>query len=140
MELPSIKLTMYKQLLNLNKKEKVAGNRPELVKFVNNIVVPVSKMNGDSLPVSAFKDMADGTFPQGSAAYEKRGIAVDVPEWIPENCIQCNLCSYVCPHAVIRPAVMTEEEKKAYYEENYSRIYHLYINDAYFRAEKVEFS
>ena len=65
---------------------------------------------GDELPVSAFVDMADGTFPQGSAAYEKRGIAVDVPEWVPENCIQCNFCSFVCPHSVIRPVAMTADE------------------------------
>ena len=64
------------------------------------------------MPVSAFKDTADGTFPQGSAAFEKRGIAVDTPCWIPENCIQCNFCSYVCPHAVIRPFALTEEEAK----------------------------
>ncbi len=86
------------------------GDRKELVDFVNDILVPVNSQRGDALPVSTFKDRADGTFPQGSAAYEKRGIAVDVPCWIPENCIQCNFCSYVCPHAVIRPAVMTEEE------------------------------
>ena len=66
--------------------------------------------HGNELPVSAFKGAEDGTFPQGSAAYEKRGIAVDVPVWNPDNCIQCNFCSYVCPHAVIRPVVMTEEE------------------------------
>ncbi len=86
------------------------GNRKDLVDFVNNIVRPVGTMSGDSLPVSAFKDMADGTFPQGSAAYEKRGVAVDVPVWNPENCIQCNNCAFVCPHAAIRPFAMTEEE------------------------------
>ena len=88
----------------------VEGDRPELVKFVKNIVLPVSKMNGDSLPVSAFVDHVDGTFPQGAAAYEKRGVAVDVPEWNPDNCIQCNQCSFVCPHATIRPFAMNEEE------------------------------
>ena len=72
----------------------------------------VNAQQGDKLPVSTFVEDADGTVPLGSAAYEKRGIAVDVPTWIPENCIQCNFCSYVCPHAVIRPAVMTEEEAK----------------------------
>ncbi len=86
------------------------GDRAELVKFVNEIVTPVSQMAGDSLPVSAFKDMADGTFPQGSSAYEKRGVAVMVPEWISENCIQCNTCSFVCPHATIRPFAMTADE------------------------------
>ena len=88
----------------------VEGDRPELVSFVKNILNPINAQQGDKLPVSAFKDAADGTFPQGSAAYEKRGIAVDVPEWMSENCIQCNFCSYVCPHAVIRPAVMNAEE------------------------------
>ena len=83
-----------------------------LEKFVNEIQIPCNEQKGDELPVSTFVDMADGTFPQGSAAFEKRGIAVDVPKWIPENCIQCNFCSYVCPHAVIRPCVMTEEELK----------------------------
>lgn len=91
-------------------KVEVPGDRPELVDFVRNILIPVNAQKGDKLPVSAFKDAADGTFPQGSAAYEKRGIAVDVPQWIPENCIQCNFCSYVCPHAVIRPAVLNENE------------------------------
>ncbi|MCD7773107.1 MAG: pyruvate:ferredoxin (flavodoxin) oxidoreductase [Ruminococcus sp.] len=81
-----------------------------LQKFVNDILIPCNAQEGDKLPVSTFKDMADGTFPQGSAAFEKRGIAVDVPCWNSENCIQCNFCSYVCPHAVIRPAVMTDEE------------------------------
>jgi len=88
----------------------VTGNRPELVDFVKNIVEPVSKMDGDSLPVSAFVDYADGTFPQGSAAYEKRGVAVNVPVWHAENCIQCNNCAFVCPHAAIRPFAMTAEE------------------------------
>ncbi|MCI8387904.1 MAG: pyruvate:ferredoxin (flavodoxin) oxidoreductase [Clostridiales bacterium] len=90
--------------------EKATGKRPELVKFVNDIVIPVSKMNGDSLPVSKFVDHVDGTFPQGAAAYEKRGVAVTVPTWIPENCIQCNQCSYVCPHATIRPFLLNEQE------------------------------
>ena len=86
------------------------GKRADLVDFINNIVRPVNAMNGDALPVSAFKDMADGTFPQGSAAYEKRGVAVDVPVWYEQNCIQCNNCAFVCPHAAIRPFAMTEEE------------------------------
>ncbi len=90
--------------------EKVTGNRPELVKYVNEVLIPVSKMQGDSLPVSAFTAHADGTLPQGAAAYEKRGIAVLVPEWIPENCIQCNQCAYVCPHATIRPFLLDEKE------------------------------
>ena len=86
------------------------GSRAELVDYVNKIQIPVNAQRGDSLPVSTFVGMADGTFPQGSAAYEKRGIAVDVPQWIPENCIQCNQCSMVCPHAVIRPFVLNEDE------------------------------
>ena len=88
----------------------VTGNRPELVKFVKEIVLPVGKMGGDKLPVSAFTDHVDGTFPQGAAAYEKRGVAVDVPVWHPENCIQCNNCAFVCPHAAIRPFALTEDE------------------------------
>ena len=94
--------------------EKVAkGPREDLVKFVNTVVTPVGMMRGDKLPVSAFVDHADGTFPQGSAAYEKRGVAVDVPVWHPENCIQCNQCAFVCPHATIRPFAMTAEEAAA---------------------------
>ncbi len=91
----------------------VEGDRPELVKFVKDIVIPVTKMHGDSLPVSAFEDYVDGTFPQGAAAYEKRGVAVDVPEWLPENCIQCNQCSYVCPHATLRPFALNADEAAA---------------------------
>ena len=91
-------------------KAPATGAREDLVNFVNNIVEPVSLMQGDSLPVSAFKDMADGTFPQGSAAYEKRGVAVNVPVWHAENCIQCNNCAFVCPHATIRPFALTAEE------------------------------
>ena len=91
----------------------VVGKRPELVAYVKDIVLPVNKMQGDSLPVSAFEKYVDGTFPQGAAAYEKRGVAVEVPTWIPENCIQCNNCAYVCPHATIRPFALTEEEAAA---------------------------
>ena len=87
--------------------------RPEMDSFIKNILNPVSAQKGDKLPVSTFAAQADGTFPQGSAAYEKRGIAVDVPCWNTENCIQCNFCAYVCPHASIRPVAMTEEEFKA---------------------------
>ena len=90
--------------------EKARGKREDLVEFVNNVVIPVTKMQGDSLPVSAFEKYVDGTFPQGAAAYEKRGVAVDVPVWHAENCIQCNQCAYVCPHATIRPFAMNEEE------------------------------
>ncbi|MDR0805051.1 MAG: pyruvate:ferredoxin (flavodoxin) oxidoreductase [Oscillospiraceae bacterium] len=91
---------------------KATGNRKELVDFVNNILIPVNAQKGDTLPVSTFSGMADGTFPQGSAAYEKRGTSVRVPSWIPENCIQCNQCSLVCPHAVLRPSILSEEEAK----------------------------
>ncbi len=88
----------------------VTGDRKDVVDFVNNIQAKVNAQEGNTLPVSAFKDYVDGSTPSGSSAFEKRGIAVNVPVWTPENCIQCNFCSYVCPHAVIRPAVMTEEE------------------------------
>ncbi|NLP35844.1 MAG: pyruvate:ferredoxin (flavodoxin) oxidoreductase, partial [Clostridiales bacterium] len=89
---------------------KVTSGRKEALDFVNNIQIPVNAQQGNDLPVSAFLDYVDGTLPQGTAAYEKRGVAVDVPVWEPENCIQCNFCSYVCPHAVIRPVAMDEEE------------------------------
>ncbi len=85
-------------------------DRPILKNFVEDVLVPANAMKGDSIPVSQLAPMATGTLPQGSAAFEKRGIAVDVPVWIPENCIQCNQCSYVCPHAVIRPFVMNADE------------------------------
>ncbi len=91
-------------------KAAATGDRKDLVDFVNTIVTPVSLMNGDKLPVSAFKGMEDGTFPQGSAAYEKRGVAVDVPVWFEQNCIQCNTCAFVCPHAAIRPFALNDDE------------------------------
>ncbi len=84
--------------------------RKDVVDFVKNIQAKVKAQEGNSLPVSAFKDYVDGSTPSGSSAYEKRGIAVDIPIWKPENCIQCNRCAYVCPHAVIRPVALTEEE------------------------------
>ena len=86
--------------------------RPEIKGYIDGILEPINAQQGDKLPVSAFLDYVDGTVPLGSSAYEKRGIAVDVPTWIPDNCIQCNFCSYVCPHAVIRPLAMTDEEAK----------------------------
>ena len=92
---------------------KAEGENKELVDFVNSVLVPATAQKGDKLPVSVFSGREDGTFPAGTAAFEKRGIAVDVPEWLPENCIQCNMCSYVCPHAVIRPVVITDEELSA---------------------------
>ena len=92
---------------NLPDDEVKANNDPA---FINNIVRPINAQDGDLLPVSAFKDNADGTWEQGTARYEKRGVATFVPEWNPENCIQCNKCAYVCPHAAIRPFVLTQEE------------------------------
>ena len=93
-----------------SEKAVVTEGRPEAVDYVNKILNPVNAYKGNQLPVSTFLDHVDGTVPQGTSAYEKRGIAVDIPEWQPENCIQCNRCSYVCPHAVIRPVALTEEE------------------------------
>ena len=87
--------------------------RPEVVKQVVNIMEPVGRMDGDSLPVSAFMDHVDGQFEQGASAYEKRGVAVTVPHWDETKCIQCNNCAYVCPHATIRPYAMTAEEVAA---------------------------
>ena len=89
---------------------KFTSGRQDALDFVNNIQLAVNAQQGNNLPVSAFMDHVDGTLPQGTAAYEKRGVAVDVPEWNMENCIQCNFCSYVCPHAVIRPVAMTADE------------------------------
>ncbi len=90
--------------------KKAEGCDKAIIDFVNNIQIPVSAQEGNKLPVSAFKDYVDGTTPSGTAAYEKRGIAVDVPVWDATKCIQCNNCAYVCPHAAIRPVALTEEE------------------------------
>jgi len=92
---------------------KVSGGRKEVVDYVNSIQNAINSQTGNDLPVSAFTDYVDGTLPAGSAAYEKRGIAIDVPSWNPDNCIQCNFCSYVCPHAVIRPMAMDEAQAAA---------------------------
>ena len=92
---------------NLPADEVVANNDPE---FINNVVRPINAQNGDLLPVSAFKGYEDGTWPQGTSAYEKRGVSAFVPTWEADNCIQCNKCAYVCPHACIRPFVMNDEE------------------------------
>ena len=89
------------------------GGREDVVKFVKNVQQAVSAQEGNKLPVSAFMDYVDGSTPSGAAAYEKRGVAVTIPVWNPENCIQCNFCSYVCPHAAIRPVAMTAEEAAA---------------------------
>ncbi|MDP4225801.1 MAG: 4Fe-4S double cluster binding domain-containing protein, partial [Bacteroidota bacterium] len=95
--------------IKLTKEGETTADVPE---FIKNVVVPMNRQEGDDLPVSAFVGREDGTFPLGTAAYEKRGIASHVPEWQMDNCIQCNQCSYVCPHAVIRPFLLNEEEVK----------------------------
>ena len=102
----------WKNAVDTKEPEKLTG-REKVVEQVKKILVPVDKMDGDSLPVSAFTNHADGTFELGAAAYEKRGIAVTVPEWNAEKCIQCNQCAFVCPHATIRPFALTEEEAAA---------------------------
>lgn len=89
------------------------GGRADVVDFVKNIQAKVNAQEGNTLPVSAFNEYVDGSTPSGSSAYEKRGIAVDIPIWQPDNCIQCNRCAYVCPHAVIRPIALTEEAANA---------------------------
>ena len=89
------------------------AGRPEVVKLVKEIMNPIAKMDGDALPVSAFEDLADGQFEIGAAAYEKRGVAVSVPEWDAAKCIQCNQCAFVCSHATLRPFLLSEEEVKA---------------------------
>ncbi len=88
----------------------ILPDRPELMEYVKKIQQPVTDQRGNDIPVSAFLPYADGSTPPGSSAHERRNVTTEVPVWIPENCIQCNLCSYVCPHAVIRPAVLSEEE------------------------------
>ena len=85
-------------------------SRSDVPSFIKNILIPMNRQEGDKLPVSAFVGLEDGSFPLGTSAYEKRGIAIDVPEWQADECIQCNQCSYVCPHAAIRPALLTEAE------------------------------
>ena len=94
-----------------NAKDEVVEAK-EVPAFIKNIVEPMNRLEGDKLPVSAFNGMEDGTFEPGTAAYEKRGIGINIPEWIADNCIQCNQCAYVCPHATIRPFLLTEEEAK----------------------------
>lgn len=91
------------------KVEKVKDTR-DVPEFVREVAETINSLKGDDLPVSAFRGREDGTFPSGTTAYEKRGVAVNVPEWQPDECIQCNQCSYVCPHAAIRPFLLTDEE------------------------------
>lgn len=94
------------------KPEVVLSVREDVPEFIRDIVYPINSQKGDDLPVSAFRNREDGSFPPGTTAYEKRGIAVHVPEWVKENCIQCNQCAYVCPHSVIRPFLLDEGEMK----------------------------
>ena len=100
----------WKNAVDAPVEEKAIEGTPAQVKYVKEVLIPANKYKGNELPVSTFVDMANGAVPSGTSAYEKRGIAIDVPEWNPDNCIQCNFCSYVCPHAVIRPVAMTAEE------------------------------
>ena len=102
----------WKDAVDEEKEIAIPTNRPEMKDFVKNILHPIDHLHGDDLPVSKFVDRADGVYPQGSAAFEKRGIAITVPEWDGKKCAQCNLCSMVCPHAVIRPVCLNEEEVK----------------------------
>lgn len=102
------KIEIPQEWANLKPKtQTIDKTRPD---FIKNIFDPINHLKGDSLPVSAFNGREDGTLPSGTTAFEKRGIAVDVPEWIPENCIQCNQCAFVCPHACIRPFLLDEKE------------------------------
>ena len=102
----------WKNAADEEKELVIPTNRPEMKDFVKNILHPIDHLHGDDLPVSKFVDRADGVYPQGSAAFEKRGIAITVPEWDGTKCAQCNLCSMVCPHAVIRSVCLNEEEAK----------------------------
>lgn len=104
------KVTVPKEWAGIEVKiEKVVSNKPD---FIRNVVEPINNLMGDDLKVSAFKGREDGTFPAGTTVYEKRGIAVNVPEWVASNCIQCNQCAFVCPHAAIRPFLLDEAEMK----------------------------
>ncbi|CEI71900.1 pyruvate:ferredoxin (flavodoxin) oxidoreductase [Romboutsia hominis] len=102
-----VKINIPDSWANATDSEEHHENEPE---FIREILRPMNAQEGDSLPVSAFNGIEDGTFPAGTAAYEKRGIGINVPEWILENCIQCNQCSYICPHSTIRPFLLNEEE------------------------------
>ncbi|MFR9071532.1 MAG: 2-oxoacid:acceptor oxidoreductase family protein, partial [Paraclostridium sp.] len=104
-----VKVNVPAEWADAKEESKTEVNEPD---FVKNIVRPMNAQEGDNLPVSTFNGVEDGTFPCGLAAYEKRGVAVNVPEWIVDNCIQCNQCAYICPHACIRPVLVNEEEMK----------------------------
>ncbi len=106
-----VKVNVPESWKNAEAQEEAAAAK-EVPDFIKNVLVPMNRQEGDSLPVSTFVGVEDGTFPHGTAAYEKRGIAVHVPEWQIDKCIQCNQCSFVCPHAAIRPFLVNEEEKK----------------------------
>jgi pyruvate-ferredoxin/flavodoxin oxidoreductase len=105
-----IKVEIPKEWKDIIVKENTSNDK-NLPDFIKNVVIPINSLEGDNLPVSAFLGREDGTFPAGTTQYEKRGIAVSVPEWIPNNCTQCNQCAFVCPHAAIRPFLITDEEK-----------------------------
>ncbi len=105
-----IKVEVPAEWENLTQESEV--DERDIPDFIKNVCEPINNQNGDDLPVSAFVGREDGSFPAGTTAYEKRGVAVHVPEWDSENCTQCNQCSYVCPHAAIRPFLLTEEELK----------------------------
>ena len=107
----------YQRLVEVKVPEEWASLEPETAKvdenlpeFVKNLMLPINSLKGDSLPVSAFTGREDGTVPLGTSKYEKRGTAVDVPEWDPDKCLQCNQCSYVCPHAAVRPFLVSAAE------------------------------
>ena len=103
----AVKINVAEAWKTAQDEEKTNTQEPE---FITHILRPMNAQEGDQLPVSAFNDIEDGTFPAGTAAYEKRGIAINVPEWQMENCIQCNQCAFICPHATIRPVLLTKEE------------------------------
>ena len=104
----AVKINIPESWKTVEQEAAVAVDEPA---FITNILRPMNAQEGDKLPVSAFNGIEDGTFPSGTAAYEKRGIAISVPEWDVDNCIQCNQCSFICPHATIRPVLLTEEEQ-----------------------------
>ena len=105
-----VKIDIPAEWANLKVETAIVNN--DIPEFVRNVVAPINAQKGDDLPVSAFAGREDGTFPAGTTEYEKRGVAVSIPEWNPENCIQCNQCAYVCPHAAIRPFLLDENEMK----------------------------